>query len=80
MGHHFVLDELPEVLACHYISGTRTFELHLMATDLQMVFSIKTLHELNAQDIQTGCLPSELKTSLVVPLALFRLTLRGTAC
>ena len=26
--------ELPEIVACHYISGTGTFELHVVATDL----------------------------------------------
>ena len=26
--------KLPEVAACHYISGTGTFELQVMATDL----------------------------------------------
>ena len=39
---------IPEVVSCHYISGTGTFELQVMATDLDAFsrFSINTLLKL----------------------------------
>src|SRR5882672_2715209 len=48
--------QLPEVIACHYISGAGTFELQVMATDLDAFsrFSIDTLlHLPNVKDIHT---------------------------
>src|SRR5213595_3718137 len=47
---------LPEVIACHYISGAGTFEPHVMATDLDAYsrWSMDTLFKLpNVKDIHT---------------------------
>ena len=62
---------LPEVVACHYISGTGTFELQCMATDLDAFsrFSINTLLKLpNVKDIHTSFSLGEVKASGVLPL------------
>ncbi len=62
---------LPEVIACHYISGTGTFELQVMATDLDAFsrFSIDTLLNLpNVKDIHTSFSLGEVKASGVLPL------------
>jgi len=63
--------QLPEVIACHYISGTGTFELQVMATDLDAFsrFSINTLLKLpNVKDIHTSFSLGEVKASGVLPL------------
>jgi DNA-binding Lrp family transcriptional regulator len=63
--------QLPEVVACHYISGTGTFELQVMATDLDAFsrFSINTLLKLpNVKDIHTSFSLGEVKASGVLPL------------
>ena len=63
--------QLPEVIACHYISGTGTFELQVMATDLDAFsrFSIDTLLNLpNVKDIHTSFSLGEVKASGVLPL------------
>ncbi len=63
--------QLPEVIACHYISGTGTFELQVMATDLDAFsrFSIDTLLNLpNVKDIHTRFSLGEVKASGVLPL------------
>src|ERR1700754_2874400 len=55
---------LPEVISCHYISGTGTFELHVMSTDLDAFsrFSIDTLLNLpNVKDIHTSFSLGEIK-------------------
>ena len=62
---------LPEVVACHYISGTGTFELQVMATDLDAFsrFSINTLLKLpNVKDIHTSFSLGEVKASGALPL------------
>ena len=62
---------LPEVIACHYISGTGTFELQVMVTDLDAFsrFSINTLLKLpNVKDIHTSFSLGEVKSSGVLPL------------
>jgi len=62
---------LPEVIACHYISGTGTFELQVMATDLDAFsrFSINTLLKLpNVKDIHTSFSLGEVKASGALPL------------
>ena len=62
---------LPEVIACHYISGAGTFELQVMATDLDAFsrFSIDTLLNLpNVKDIHTSFSLGEVKASGVLPL------------
>lgn len=63
---------LPEVVACHYISGAGTFELQVMATDLDAFsrFSIDTLLNLpNVKDIHTSFSLGEVKASAALPLA-----------
>ena len=62
---------LPEVIACHYISGTGTFELRVMATDLDAFsrFSINTLLKLpNVKDIHTSFSLGEVKAGGALPL------------
>ncbi|MEO8155207.1 MAG: Lrp/AsnC family transcriptional regulator [Rhizobacter sp.] len=64
--------KLPEVIACHYISGTGTFELQVMATDLDAFsrFSIETLLNLpNVKDIHTSFSLGEVKAGAALPLA-----------
>ena len=48
---------IPEVISCHYISGSGTFELQVMATDLDAFskFSLDTLLNLpHVKDLQTS--------------------------
>lgn len=64
--------KLPEVIACHYISGTGTFELQVMATDLDAFsrFSIDTLLNLpNVKDIHTSFSLGEVKAGAALPLS-----------
>jgi DNA-binding Lrp family transcriptional regulator len=63
--------ELPEVIACHYISGAGTFELQVLATDLDAFsrFSIDTLLNLpNVKDIHTSFSLGEVKAGAAMPL------------
>jgi DNA-binding Lrp family transcriptional regulator len=62
---------LPEVTACHYISGTGTFELQVMATDLDAFsrFATETLLNLpNVKDIHTSFSLGEVKAGGALPL------------
>ena len=66
---------LPEVIACHYISGSGTFELQVMATDLDAFskFSLDTLLNLpHAKDIHTSFSLGEVKAGAALPLAHLR--------
>ncbi|MBV8500863.1 MAG: Lrp/AsnC family transcriptional regulator [Paucibacter sp.] len=66
---------LSEVIACHYISGTGTFELQVMATDLDAFsrFSIDKLLNLpNVKDIHTSFSLGEVKTGGALPLTHLR--------
>jgi len=61
----------PEVIACHYISGAGTFELHVVATDLDAYsrWSMDTLFKLpNVKDIHTSFSLGEVKTGAPLPL------------
>jgi DNA-binding Lrp family transcriptional regulator len=63
--------QLPEVIACHYISGAGTFELQVMATDLDAFsrFSIDKLLNLpNVKDIHTSFSLGEVKAGGALPL------------
>ena len=63
---------LPEVTSCHYISGTGTFELQVMATDLEAFsrFSMDTLLNLpNVKDIHTSFSLGEVKAGGALPLS-----------
>ena len=62
---------LPEVTACHYISGAGTFELQVMATDLDAFsrFATDTLLNLpNVKDIHTSFSLGEVKAGAALPL------------
>ena len=64
--------QLPEVVACHYISGTGTFELHVMATDLDAFsrWSMQTLFKLpNVKDLHTSFSLGEVKAGAALPLS-----------
>src|SRR5438093_8194982 len=67
--------KLPEVIACHYISGSGTFELQVMATDLDAFsrFSLDTLLNLpNVKDLHTSFSLGEVKSGAALPLAHLR--------
>ncbi|SCK61882.1 DNA-binding transcriptional regulator, Lrp family [Variovorax sp. HW608] len=73
--------KLPEVIACHYISGTGTFELQVVAQDLDSFSRFALQHLLNlpnVKDIHTSFSLGEVKASHALPLAhLAPRTLRG---
>jgi len=64
--------KLPEVVACHYISGTGTFELQVVAPDLDG-FSRFARHSLmslpNVKDLHTSFSLGEVKASHALPLS-----------
>ena len=62
---------LPEVVSCHYISGTGTFELQVVARDLEAFskFALQKLMNLpNVKDIHTSFSLGEVKASSALPL------------
>jgi len=63
---------IPEVISCHYISGSGTFELQVMATDLD-AFSRLCLDTLltlpNVKDLHTSFSLGEVKAAAALPLA-----------
>ena len=62
---------LPEVIACHYISGAGTFELHVVATDLDAFsrWSMQTLFKLpNVKDLHTSFSLGDVKSGAALPL------------
>jgi DNA-binding Lrp family transcriptional regulator len=62
---------LPEVVACHYISGSGTFELHVMVTDLDAYsrWAMETLFKLpNVKDMHTSFSLGEVKSGAALPL------------
>ena len=66
---------LPEVIACHYISGAGTFELQVMCTDLDAYsrWSIDTLLKLPyVKDIHTSFSLGEVKAGAALPLGHLR--------
>jgi DNA-binding Lrp family transcriptional regulator len=69
------LRAMPEVVACHYISGTGTFELQVLATDLD-AYSHWTLEQLfklpNVKDVHTRFSLGEVKAGGALPLAHLR--------
>ena len=63
--------QIPEVIACHYISGTGTFELEVVARDLQSfsAFARDVLLNLpNVKDLHTSFSLGEVKASGALPL------------
>jgi len=66
---------LPEVVACHYISGAGTFELQVMVKDLDAYsrWSIDTLLQLpNVKDVHTSFSLGEVKAGAALPLGHLR--------
>ena len=62
---------LPEVIACHYISGSGTFELQVVAQDLDSFsrFALNSLINLpNVKDLHTSFSLGEVKSSGELPL------------
>ena len=62
---------LPEVISCHYISGSGTFELQVMSTDLDAYsrWAMDTLFKLpNVKDLHTSFSLGEVKASRALPL------------
>lgn len=71
---------IPEVLSCHYISGSGTFELQVMATDLDAFskFSLDTLLNLpHVKDLHTSFSLGEVKSGAALPLGHLRAAGRG---
>ena len=63
--------KIPEVISCHYISGTGTFELEVVARDLDAfsVFAREVLLNLpNVKDLHTSFSLGEVKASGALPL------------
>ena len=66
---------IPEVISCHYISGSGTFELQVMTTDLDAFsrLSLETLLTLpNVKDLHTSFSLGEVKTGGALPLTHLR--------
>ena len=66
---------LPEVIACHYISGAGTFELHVMSTDLEAYsrWALDVLFKLpNIKDLHTSFSLGEVKSGAALPLGHLR--------
>ena len=69
---------IPEVISCHYISGSGTFELQVMATDLDAFsrFALDVLMGLpHVKDLHTSFSLGEVKSGGALPLG----HLRGAA-
>ena len=77
--------QIPEVVSCHYISGTGTFELQVVARDLDSFsqFARDVLLNLpNVKDMHTSFSLGEVKAGGALPLAHLgpvRPVVRGTA-
>jgi Lrp/AsnC family leucine-responsive transcriptional regulator len=66
---------IPEVVSCHYISGTGTFELQVVSCDLNSFsqFARDVLINLpNVKDLHTSFSLGEVKASSALPLAHLR--------
>lgn len=65
------IQRLPQVISCHYISGAGTFELQVVAQDLDgfSQFALQTLINLpNVKDLHTSFSLGEVKASPALPL------------
>ena len=65
------IKKLPQVVSCHYISGSGTFELQVVAQDLDSFsnFALKQLINLpNVKDLHTSFSLGEVKASSTLPL------------
>jgi DNA-binding Lrp family transcriptional regulator len=66
---------LPEVIACHYISGAGTFEPHVVARDLDTFsrWTMGTLFKLpNVKDLHTSFSLGEVKAGAALPVSHLR--------
>ena len=66
---------MPEVISCHYISGTGMFELQVVAEDLDGFsrFALNSLMHLpNVKDLHTSFSLGEVKASRALPLGHLR--------
>jgi Lrp/AsnC family leucine-responsive transcriptional regulator len=66
-----VIRKIPEVVSCHYISGTGTFELQVISKDLNTfsAFARDVLINLpNVKDLHTSFSLGEVKASGALPL------------
>ena len=64
--------KIPEVIACHYISGTGTFELQVVARDLDAFSQFARdvlLHLPNVKDLHTSFSLGEVKAAGALPLS-----------
>lgn len=65
------IKKLPEIVSCHYISGTGTFELQVVAQDLEAFskFALQKLLNLpNVKDMHTSFSLGEVKAGGALPL------------
>ncbi|APW40247.1 AsnC family transcriptional regulator [Rhodoferax koreense] len=65
------IKQIPEVVSCHYISGAGTFELQVVARDLDAFsqFARKVLINLpNVKDLHTSFSLGQVKASSALPL------------
>ena len=65
------IKKIPEVVACHYISGAGTFEMQVVARDLDVFsqFARKVLINLpNVKDLHTSFSLGQVKDSSALPL------------
>ena len=70
-GLEDAIRNIPEVVSCHYISGTGTFELQVVSRDLNSFsqFARQVLMNLpNVKDLHTSFSLGEVKGSGVLPL------------
>jgi DNA-binding Lrp family transcriptional regulator len=68
--------KLPEIVACHYISGTGMFELQVVAQDLDAFsrFALNSLMNLpNVKDLHTSFSLGEVKSGSALPLGHLRI-------
>jgi DNA-binding Lrp family transcriptional regulator len=66
---------IPEIISCHYISGTGTFELQVVSRDLETFsqFARNVLINLpNVKDVHTSFSLGEIKASSALPLSHLR--------
>ncbi len=70
-GLEQAIRQQPEIVSCHYISGTGTFELQVLSPDLEQFsrFSREVLlHLPNVKDMHTSFSLGEVKASGALPL------------
>lgn len=70
-GMEEAIRRIPEIVSCHYISGTGTFELQVVARDLASFsqFAREVLINLpNVKDLHTSFSLGEVKASSALPL------------